>query len=75
MGRRGEAVYFNAHERKRSPAGECPRSLCLEVSLAHIDLGARTRGKTYKPQIETRMVAVRRDLTNGVSDIAAAKIK
>ena len=69
-----KAVDFDAHERKRSPAGEGPGAGGSRAVSRWRQMGI-ARGETYIPQTETRMVANRKDLTNGARDIAAAKMR
>lgn len=68
----GEAVDFNAHEGKGCPASEGPGAGINSFSHR---LEGCDGGKRYIPQMETRTIAMWRDLTNGARDIAPAKIR
>lgn len=68
----GEAVNLNAHEGKGCPASEGPGTGINGFSHG---LEGCYGEKIYIPQIETRTIAMWRDLTNGARDIAPAKIR
>lgn len=56
---------------RREPSRLAPKVCGFEVTGWHWKKG----DITYSPHIETRMVAICRDLTNGARHIAAAKMK